>query len=153
MKRRRQKTLDKRHKIQDSRYKTQTSGVLRLVSCIFLLLVLFGFADVASAQRQGGELGDDQVKVTERDEEGKAKKLSFFNLVNVDIHDILKFMSDETNLTIIASERVKGKVTLVNLKDITVAEALSSIKTALNTLEFTTVRVNKIIVIIPLEDA
>ena len=153
MKRRRQKTLDKRHKIQDSRYKTQTSGVLRLVSCIFLLLVLFGFADVASAQRQGGELGDDQVKVTERDEEGKAKKLSFFNLVNVDIHDILKFMSDETNLTIIASERVKGKVTLVNLKDITVAEALSSIKTALNTLEFTTVRVNKTIVIIPLEDA
>lgn len=153
MKRRRQKTLNKRHKIQDSRHKIQTSGVLRLVSCIFLLLIFLGLTNVASAQRQGRGLGDDQVKVTERDEEGKAKKLSFFNLVNVDIHDILKFMSDETNLTIIASERVKGKVTLVNLKDITVDEALSAIKTALNTLEFTTIRVNKTIVIIPLEDA
>ncbi len=153
MKRRRQKTLDKRHKIQDSRHKTQTSGVLRLVSCIFLLLIFLGLTNVASAQRQGRGLGDDQVKVTERDEEGKAEKLSFFNLVNVDIHDILKFMSDETNLTIIASEKVKGKVTLVNLKDITVDEALSAIKTALNTLELTTIRVNKTIVIIPLEDA
>jgi len=145
------KTLDTGQKIQGKRYANQMSGVLRLVSCISLFLVLFAFADVASAQ--DGELGDDQVKVTERDEEGKAKKLSFFNLVNVDIHDILKFMSDETNLTMIASERVKGKVTLVNLKDITVDEALSAIKTALNTLELTTVRVNKTIVIIPLEDA
>jgi len=132
-----------------SKIKNQKSKmfcVLCLVSCVFLV-------NVASAQRQGGKLSDEQVKVAERDEEGKATKLSFFNVVNADIHDILKFMSDETNLTIIASEKVAGKVTLVNLKDITVEEALEALKTALNTLGFTTVRVNKAIVIIPLEDA
>jgi type II secretion system protein D len=109
--------------------------------------------NVASAQRQGGRLGDEQIKVIERDEEGKATKLSFFNVVNADIHQILKFMSDETNLTIIASEKVQGKVTLVNLKDITVEESMEALKTALNTLGFTTVRVNRTIVIIPLDEA
>ena len=131
--------------------------VLCLVSCILLLFALVSSINVAFAQqpggRQGGALGDSQVKVTERDEEGKATKLSFFNLVNADIHQILKFMSDETNLTIIASEKVEGKVTLVNLKDITVEESLEALKTALNTLGFTTVRVNRTIVIIPIEEA
>jgi type II secretion system protein D len=121
---------------------------------VFLsLFAALSLINVASAQRQGGGLGDRQIRVTERDEAGKAAKLSFFNVVNANIHDILKFMSDETNLTIIASEKVDGKVTLVNLKDITVEEALEALKTALNTLGFTTIRVNKTIVIIPLDEA
>ena len=127
------------------------SPVFYVLCSMFLLLFAFSLTDVASAQ--GGRLGEDKVKVTERDEEGKAEKLSFFNVVNVDIHDILKFMSDETKLTIIASEKVQGKITLVNLKDITVEESLEALKTALNTLGFTTVRVNRTIVIISLEDA
>ena len=125
--------------------------VLHVLCSILILLFASSLADVAFAQRD--KLGEDKVKVIERDEEGKAEKISFFNVVNVDIHDILKFMSDETNLTIIASEKVQGKVTLVNLKDITVEESLEALKTALNTLGFTTVRVNKTIVIIPVEDA
>ncbi|MFC1712082.1 secretin N-terminal domain-containing protein [Candidatus Poribacteria bacterium] len=123
-----------------------------LCSVLVALFAFFSFTNVAFAQ-QGGKLGEDKVKVIERDEEGKAEKLSFFNVVNVDIHDILKFMSDETNLTIIASEKVQGKVTLVNLKDITVEESLEALKTALNTLGFTTVRVNNTTVIVSLEDA
>ena len=123
-----------------------------LYALCVLLLALFSLMNAIPVQAQG-QLKEDQAKVVDRDEEGKATKLSFFNLVNVDIHQILKFMSDETDLTVIASEKVKGKITLVNLKDITVNEALESIKTALNTLGFTTVRVNKTIVIIPLEDA
>jgi len=130
---------------------TRAFGGLRFAFFVLCLFALFISTDAAFAQR--GKLGDEQVKVTERDEEGKAAKISFFNLVNVEIHDILKFMSDETSLTIIASEKVKGKVTLVNLKDITVSEALEALKTALNTLGFTTVRVNKTIVIISMEEA
>ena len=120
------------------------------VLCLALCVLLIG---TASAQGPGRKLSDKEIKVTERDEEGKAAKLSFFNVVNADIHDILKFMSDETNLTIIASEKVQGKVTLVNLRDITVEESLEALKTALNTLEFTTIRVNRTIVIIPLDEA
>lgn len=126
--------------------------LLSFASCALCILILLSFVGVVSAQRGGG-LGEEQVKVTERGEDNKATKLSFFNVVNVEIHDILKFMSDETNLTIIASEKVQGKVTLVNLKDITVKEALEALKTALNTLGFTTVRVNKTIVIISLAEA
>ncbi len=127
---------------------------LRVSVVVFLLLFTsFSLINVASAQRPGGKLGEDQIKVLERDEGGKATKISFFNVVNADIHDILKFMSDETNLTIIASDKVQGKVTLVNLKGITVEESLEALKTALNTLGFTTVRVNKTIVIVSLEDA
>jgi general secretion pathway protein D len=102
---------------------------------------------------QQGQPSASDMRVVERSQDGKASKISFFNVVNVNIHDILKFMSDETNLTIIASDRVQGKVTLVNLKGITVDEALEALKTALNTLGFTMVRVNKTIVIIPISDA
>lgn len=153
--------------MQDKRYKTQDA---RHRMCFVSCLLLFMFAalfliNVAVAQqppgrqpgaRPGGGAGRpsaNEMKVTERDREGKAAKLSFFNVVNADIHDILKFMSDETNLTIIASERVQGKVTIVNLKDITVDEALEALKTAINTLGFTTVRVNRTIVIIPIDEA
>ncbi len=129
------------------------SKFLILCSMILALCLMLFAVELASAQRREGGLGDEQVKVTERDEEGKAKKLSFFNVVNADIHNILKFMSDETDLTIIASDKVQGKVSLVNLKDITVEEALGALKTALNTLGFTTVRVNRTIVIIPLDEA
>ena len=131
--------------------RAQSPAFYVLCSILLMLFTFFSLASVASAQ--GNKLGEDKAKVTERDEEGKAKKLSFFNVVNVDIHDILKFMSDETNLTIIATDKVKGKITLVNLKDITVDEAMEALKTALNTLGFTTVGVNKTMVIIPLEDA
>jgi len=127
-------------------------NVLRISFCVLLVFALSGLLDSALAQNNG-KLGEDQAKVMERNEEGKAMKLSFFNIVNADINQIIKFMSDETNLTIIASEKVKGKVTLVNLKDITVDEAMEALKTALNTLGFTTVRVNKTIVVIPLEEA
>ena len=141
-----------RLKTQNSRPRMSAWGVLCLVSCILCLVTILSWTSPAFAQR-GGNLGEDKVKVTERGEDNKAKKLSFFNVVNVDIHDILKFMSDETNLTIIASDKVQGKITLVNLKDITVEEALEALKTALNTLGFTTVHVNRTIVIISLEDA
>jgi type II secretion system protein D len=129
------------------------SKFLILCSMVCALCLMLFAVELASAQRREGGLGDEQAKVTERDEEGKAEKLSFFNVINADIHAILRFMSDETNLTMIASDKVQGKVSLVNLTDITVNEALEALKTALNTLGFTTVRVNKTIVIIPLDEA
>jgi len=125
-------------------------SVLCLVFCALFFFAFLGLTNLASAQEK---IGEDKIKVLERDDEGKATKLSFFNLVNANIHDVLKFMSDETNLTVIASEKVQGKVTIVNLKDITVNEALEAVKTALNTLGFTTIRVNRSIVIIPIDEA
>jgi len=134
-----------------------------LLSISILCMLIIGIAGEAFAQAPGppgrpqrgggGQPSEKDIRVVERGQDGKATKISFFNVVNVNIHDILKFMSDETNLTIIASDKVQGKITIVNLKGITVDESLEALKTALNTLGFTTVRVNKTIVIIPITDA
>jgi len=130
-----------------------------LLPISILCMLIIGIAGEAFAQApgppgpQGGQPSQNDMRVVERGQDGKATKISFFNVVNVNIHDILKFMSDETNLTIIASDKVQGKITIVNLKGITVDEALEALRTALNTLGFTTVRVNKTLVIIPITDA
>jgi len=128
-----------------------------LLSVLILGMLIVGMASEVIAQGPppgGGQPSEKDIRVVERGNDGKATKISFFNVVNVNIQDILKFMSDETNLTIIASEIIQGKkITIVNLKGITVDEALEALRTALNTLSFTMVRVNRTIVIVPISDA
>jgi type II secretion system protein D len=148
--------------ITGKRCQTSPSDVCRsaysircLVSVLILCMLIVGMASevIAQGPPPGGQPSEKDIRVVERGQDGKATKISFFNVVNVNIQDILKFMSDETNLTIIATDKVQGKITIVNLKGITVDEALEALKTALNTLSFTMVRVNKTIVIVPISDA
>ncbi|MGQ9608376.1 MAG: secretin N-terminal domain-containing protein [bacterium] len=141
------------------------SGTKFLFTAIMVYLLVLSTIDIALAQRPpqpqgppgggGGKPGEQLgMSVVERDRDGKASRISFFNVVNANIQDVIKFMSDETNLTIIAGENIQGKkITIVNLKSVTVDEAMEAIKTALNTLGFTTVRVNKTIVIVPTSEA
>jgi len=136
----------------------QLCNIRRLmpVLLVFILIVSLSSVTVAQGPPQGppgGPAEQKDMRVIERDKDGKASKISFFNVINANISDILKFMSDETNLTIISSDKVQGKITLVNLKGISVNEALEALKTALNTLGFTMVRVNRTIVIVPVADA
>jgi type II secretion system protein D len=152
-------TLDsKRHRIG--------VGVLRskyykhlILSALLISAMILSFAGDIIAQGPppggppGGQQSEKDIRVMERDKDGKAARISFFNVVNANIQDILKFMSDETNLTIIASEKIQGKITIVNLKGVTVEEALNALKTSLLSLGFTMVRVNKTIVIVPVGEA
>ena len=137
----------------------RSSFSTRGLGFLLTLLLISGFVNTALAQAPpsgpppGGGQSERDMRVVERGSDGKATRISFFNVVNAEIRDILKFMSDETNLTIISSEKVQGKVSIVNLKSITVNEALEAIKTALNTLGFTIVRINRTIVVIPISEA
>jgi len=147
-------------RIPDDRCRDLASGICRsrlryLLSAFLVSLLIVALSGVTIAQGPppGGPGEQKDMRVIERDKDGKASKISFFNVMNANIQDILKFMSDETNLTIIASDKIQGKITLVNLKGITVEEALDALKTALNTLGFTMVRVNRTIVIVPIGDA
>jgi len=135
-------------------------NIRHLMSVLLMFVLIASLSSVTIAQGPpqgpppgGGQAEQKDMRVIERDKDGKASKISFFNVINANISDILKFMSDETNLTIIASDKVQGKITLVNLKGISVNEALEALKTALNTLGFTMVRVNRTIVIVPVADA
>ena len=147
-------------RISGDRCRDLTSGICRLrlryllsAFLVSLLIVALSGVTIAQGPPPGGPGEQKDMRVIERDKDGKASKISFFNVMNANIQDILKFMSDETNLTIIASDKIQGKITLVNLKGITVEEALDALKTALNTLGFTMVRVNRTIVIVPIGDA
>jgi general secretion pathway protein D len=92
------------------------------------------------------------MQVTERGREGRATRVTL-DFVNADITALMRFLSSETNLTIIATEEVKGKITLVNLRNVTIPQALDKIKTALSELGYTTVQVDTTIVIRPLTKA
>ncbi|MDQ1326795.1 MAG: hypothetical protein QG641_75 [Candidatus Poribacteria bacterium] len=138
----------------------QLCNIRHLMSVLLMFVLIASLSSVTIAQGPpqgpppgGGQAEQKDMRVIERDKDGKASKISFFNVINANITDILKFMSDETNLTIISSDKVQGKITLVNLKGISVNEALEALKTALNTLGFTMVRVNRTIVIVPVADA
>ncbi|MEK7397491.1 MAG: secretin N-terminal domain-containing protein [Candidatus Poribacteria bacterium] len=152
-------TLDsKRHRIGVGVWRSKYYKHL-ILSALLISAMILSFAGDIIAQGPppggppGGQQSEKDIRVMERDKDGKAARISFFNVVNANIQDILKFMSDETNLTIIASEKIQGKITIVNLKGVTVDEALNALKTSLLSLGFTMVRVNKTIVIVPVGEA
>lgn len=152
-------TLDnKRHSIGSGVWRSKYNIQLMLSALLISTMILSFVGDVIAqgpppGGPPGGQQSEKDIRVIERDRDGKAARISFFNVVNANIQDILKFMSDETNLTIIASEKVQGKITIVNLKGVTVSEALDALKTSLLSLGFTMVRVNRTIVIVPVGEA
>ncbi len=92
--------------------------------------------------------GKNVMKVEERGPDNKAKRITL-DFVNVDLPSLLRFLSSETNLTIIAAEEdIKDKkISLVNLKNVTVQEALEQIKSGLSQLGLTTIQTDKTIII------
>ena len=91
-----------------------------------MLIPLMGSPSLAQ------EPGKQVMKVEERGPDNKAKRITL-DIVNMDLTALLKFLSAETNLTIIAAEEDirDKKISLVNLKNVTVQEALEQIKTGL----------------------
>ena len=94
------------------------------------------------------------MEVAERDEAGKAIRFNF-DFPSGNLQSLIKFISAETNLTIIASENEikEKKFALTNLKNVTIDETLEEIKTVLAQYDLTMIRTNNTLLITTFEKA
>ncbi len=94
------------------------------------------------------------MEVTERDAAGQAIRFNF-DFPSGNLQSLIKFISAETNLTIIASENdIKDKkFALTNLKNVTIDETLEEIKTVLAQYDLTMIRTNNTLLITTFEKA
>ena len=94
------------------------------------------------------------MRVSERDETGKAIRFNF-NFISRDLRDLIRFLSQETDLTFVASENeIKDKkFALTNLKNVTMDEMLEEVKTVLSTYNLTTIRDGNTVLITTFEKA
>ena len=94
------------------------------------------------------------MEVAERDEAGQAVRFNF-DFPSGNLQSLIKFISAETDLTIIASENeIKDKkFALTNLKNVTIDETLEEIKTVLAQYDLTMIRTNKTLLITTFEKA
>ena len=94
------------------------------------------------------------MRVTERDEAGKAIRFDF-NFISKDLRDLIRFLSQETDLTFVASENEirDKKFALTNLKNVTMEEMLEEVKTVLSTYNLTTIRDGNTVLITTFEKA
>lgn len=120
--------------------------------CLVVLIgfcLIAGFPDDAHAQNQG------QMEVTERDEETGEPLRFTFNFTSQDLKRVLEWLSQETDLTIIANEGdISGKpFALINLNNVTLDEVIEKIKTALAQYNLTFVRVDSTLLVTTFEKA
>ena len=128
----------------------QRCGYTCFTLLIFCVSVTGIFTTTVFAQ------ADDQkgMEVAERDEAGKAVRFNF-DFPSGNLQGLIKFISAETNLTIIASENdiKEKKFALTNLKNVTIDETLEEIKTVLAQYDLTMIRTNNTLLITTFEKA
>ena len=118
----------------------------------FIIALAANFAIAASVTFAQEEQSD--MRVAERDETGKAIRFNF-NFISRDLRDLIRFLSQETDLTFVASENeIKDKkFALTNLKNVTMDEMLEEVKTVLSTYNLTTIRDGNTVLITTFEKA
>ena len=125
---------------------------------VFIFLILLIFIGCIAGPFTASVLAqeDDQrgMEVAERDEAGQAIRFNF-DFPSGNLQSLIKFISAETNLTIIASENdIKDKkFALTNLKNVTIDETLEEIKTVLAQYDLTMIRTNNTLLITTFEKA
>lgn len=94
------------------------------------------------------------MQVTERGDDEKAAKLTL-DFVNAELQQLLQFIQRETDLTIISTERdIQGKkLSLVNLKNVTIDEAMEKIKTGLMQFDLTMIQTDSTLLITTVQKA
>ena len=122
-------------------------------SVLLLLVVLAANLTIAASVTIAQDEQAD-MRVSERDEEGKAIRFNF-NFISKDLRDLIRFLSQETDLTFVASENeIKDKkFALTNLKNVTMDEMLEEVKTVLSTYNLTTIRDGNTVLITTFEKA
>ena len=145
------------------KYLTRNSGILRKVGipptarvliCLILLILIGCITEPFTASVLAQEDNQRGMEVAERDEAGKAIRFNF-DFPSGNLQSLIKFISAETNLTIIASENdIKDKkFALTNLKNVTIDETLEEIKTVLAQYDLTMIRTNNTLLITTFEKA
>ena len=127
---------------------------VRVLICLILSIFIgcitgpFTVSVLAQEDNQKG------MEVAERDEAGTAIRFNF-DFPSGNLQSLIKFISAETNLTIIASENdIKDKkFALTNLKNVTIDETLEEIKTVLAQYDLTMIRTNNTLLITTFEKA
>ena len=124
--------------------------VILLILFIFIGCLTGPFASSVLAQ-EGDQRG---MEVVERDEAGQGIRFNF-DFPSGNLQSLIKFISAETDLTIIASENeIKDKkFALTNLKNVTIDETLEEIKTVLAQYDLTMIRTNNTLLITTFEKA
>ena len=112
-----------------------------LVICISVMLFVGGLSATLAQDAQ-------KVKAIERDAEGKALRISVDSL-ELDLKELLNFLSRETNLTIIAAEEdIKDKkFSLTRLENVTIEEMLEKMNGVLVQFGLATIRRDNTILI------
>ncbi len=127
---------------------------VRVLIFVMLSISIGGITGLFTASVLAQE--DDQrgMEVAERDEAGQAIRFNF-DFPSGNLQSLIKFISGETNLTIIASENdIKDKkFALTNLKNVTIDETLEEIKTVLAQYDLTMIRTNNTLLITTFEKA
>ena len=99
--------------------------------------------------------GQSTMEVVERDEE-TGEALTFnFNFTSDELKNVFQWLSERTDLTIIASENdIQGKkFVLINLNNVTLEEVIETIKTVLSQYGLTFVRINSTLLVTTFEKA
>ncbi|MAF10971.1 hypothetical protein CMK11_11030, partial [Candidatus Poribacteria bacterium] len=125
--------------------------VRRMAGAAVLVAILaWGVGPLSPAFAQD----DATMTVEERDEDNKATRITL-DFVNAEVQQLLTFLQTETSLTIIATEEdVQGKkLSLLNLKDVTVEEAIEKVKSGLMQFGLTTIRTDSTMIITTVEKA
>ncbi len=121
--------------------------------CIFSLACFLLFAlmqgDLLAQRGQG------TMEVTERDEETGEPLRFTFNFTSDEIKNVFEWLSQQTDLTIIASENdIQGKrFSLINLNNVTLDEIIEKIKTVLAQQNLTFVRVDSTLLVTTFDKA
>ncbi|MBI1925697.1 hypothetical protein HYR99_15765 [Candidatus Poribacteria bacterium] len=117
------------------------------------ILIIAGVTCISTSPLFGQE-PQQGMSVRERDVEGKGVRFDF-DFPSGDLQSLIKFISAETNLAIIASENdIKDKkFALTNLKNVTLAETLEAIKTVLAQYNLTMIRTNSTLLITTFDKA
>ena len=138
--------------IQSDRMRQNTQGSAHPTVQIVILLILFIFIGCITGPFTMSVLAQENdqrgMEVAERDEAGQAIRFNF-DFPSGNLQSLIKFISAETNLTIIASESdIKDKkFALTNLKNVTIDETLEEIKTVLAQYDLTMIRTNNTLLI------
>jgi general secretion pathway protein D len=75
------------------------------------------------------------------------------NMNNVDIQQLIKLMSDLTGESFMLDQKVRGNITIISPKEVTVEEAFRIFESVLEVNELTLVKVGKIYKIVPAREA
>ena len=129
---------------------SKATALRRIDICIFLASVIFvaGVTAIVVTPALGEDDDRKGMKVSERDEAGKAVRFDF-DFSGGDLQNLIKFISEEADLTIVAAENdIKDKkFALTNLRNVTIEETLEEIKTVLSQYNLTMIRTNKTLLI------